>query len=312
MEEKRYQYYLDDDHYLLSYVDDVYSYRYHWHDDMYELHIILTGSMEFVREGQKYRLKPDDVIIVSPGMGHATFALEPQTATLVLRFSANAFEEFLQKDYSCRFDFVSDATDRQMVRYTHVRFYCALLLQALAADDLFSGKIVRHAFGLLLVTLYTSFEAERNDIYQPKNRNIPDRLIQDVIQYIDDNYTKKISLGELTEQFNYNRTYISTFFKKNVGMKFYDYLTRTRFSAAVWDLTTTDLSLTKIALYNGFPDLKTFNRLFQEMFHLTPAEYRQKLAITMTELPHEYWNVKELSEPNIKSKLDEYIGRVNV
>ena len=121
MEEKRYQYYFDDEHYLLSYVHDVYSYRYHWHDDMYELHIILTGSMEFVREGQKYFLQPNDVIIVSPGMGHATFALEPQTATLVLRFSANAFEEFLQQDYICRFNFVSDSSDRQTVRYTHVR-----------------------------------------------------------------------------------------------------------------------------------------------------------------------------------------------
>ncbi|MBS5062773.1 MAG: AraC family transcriptional regulator [Hungatella hathewayi] len=308
MEEKRYQYYFDDEHYLLSYVHDVYSYRYHWHDDMYELHIILTGSMEFVREGQKYFLQPNDVIIVSPGMGHATFALEPQTATLVLRFSANAFEEFLQQDYICRFNFVSDSSDRQTVRYTHVRFYCAMLLQALAADDAYTGKIVRPTFELLLVTLFSRFESERSDIYQPKNKNIPDQLIQDVIQYIDENYAKKISLEELTEQFNYNRTYISTFFKKNVGMKFYDYLTRTRFSAAVWDLTTTDLSLTKIALYNGFPDLKTFNRLFQEMFHITPAEYRQKLAATLTKLPNEYWNVKELSDPNIKLKLDEFIG----
>ena len=308
MEEKRYQYYFDDEHYLLSYVHDVYSYRYHWHDDIYELHIILTGSMEFVREGQKYFLQPNDVIIVSPGMGHATFALEPQTATLVLRFSANAFEEFLQQDYICRFNFVSDSSDRQTVRYTHVRFYCAMLLQALAADDAYTGKIVRPTFELLLVTLFSRFESERSDIYQPKNKNIPDQLIQDVIQYIDENYAKKISLEELTEQFNYNRTYISTFFKKNVGMKFYDYLTRTRFSAAVWDLTTTDLSLTKIALYNGFPDLKTFNRLFQEMFHITPAEYRQKLAVTLTKLPNEYWNVKELSDPNIKLKLDEFIG----
>ena len=308
MEEKRYQYYFDDEHYLLSYVHDVYSYRYHWHDDMYELHIILTGSMEFVREGQKYFLQPNDVIIVSPGMGHATFALEPQTATLVLRFSANAFEEFLQQDYICRFNFVSDSSDRQTVRYTHVRFYCAMLLQALAADDAYTGKIVRPTFELLLVTLFSRFESERSDIYQPKNKNIPDQLIQDVIQYIDENYAKKISLEELTEQFNYNRTYISTFFKKNVGMKFYDYLTRTRFSAAVWDLTTTDLSLTKIALYNGFPDLKTFNRLFQERVHITPAESRQKLAVTLTKLPNEYWNVKELSDPNIKLKLDEFIG----
>ncbi|EHI60620.1 hypothetical protein HMPREF9473_01429 [ [Hungatella hathewayi WAL-18680] len=223
-------------------------------------------------------------------------------------FSANAFEEFLQQDYICRFNFVSDSSDRQTVRYTHVRFYCAMLLQALAADDAYTGKIVRPTFELLLVTLFSRFESERSDIYQPKNKNIPDQLIQDVIQYIDENYAKKISLEELTEQFNYNRTYISTFFKKNVGMKFYDYLTRTRFSAAVWDLTTTDLSLTKIALYNGFPDLKTFNRLFQEMFHITPAEYRQKLAVTLTKLPNEYWNVKELSDPNIKLKLDEFIG----
>ena len=308
MEEQRYQYRFDEEHYLLSYVHEVYSYRYHWHDDMYELHIILTGSLEFVREGQKYLLQPNDVIIVSPGMGHATFALEPQTATLVLRFPEDAFEEFLQKDHICRFDFVSEASDRQAVRYKHVRLYCALLLQALATDDVFTDKIVRTTYELLLVTLYANFENQRNVIYQPKNKNIPDTLIQDVIQYIDDNYAKKISLEELTEHVKYNRTYISTFFKKNVGMKFYDYVTRTRFSAAVWDLTTTDLSLTKIALYNGFPELKTFNRLFQEMFHLTPAQYRQKLAQTRSKLPHEYWNFKEINDPKIKVKLDEFIG----
>ena len=88
---------------------------------------------------------------------------------------------------------------------------------------------------------------------------------------------KKLSLEDLADYAQYNRTYVSTLFKQMVGINFHEYLTRVRFQHALNDLTYTRDNLTDIALKNGFPDLKTLTARFRSTFQRTPAQYRAAL-----------------------------------
>ena len=68
--------------------------------------------------------------------------------------------------------------------------------------------------------------------------------------------------------------------------------------------------MAKIVLYNGFPDLKTFNRLFLENFHMTPAEYRLRLPDYMIRQSNNstlFRNFQNPADPDIRAKLDEYM-----
>ena len=266
MEGSRYEYTFPNGGTLICFTHDILNYRYHCHMQHYEIDIVLSGRLEFARSGQIYPMGPDDVIIVNPGEGHSTMAMEPNTVTLVLRFPGASFRKFLEEGQNCAFRAVSDDGNRDTGPYRLLRLFCALLLRSMSTGGtkVFDSDI-HTEFYMLRQTLFTRFEKELSD-YTLFRRDTFDNSIQQILEYIEENYAKKISLEELAGKFKYNRTYLSTFFKKNVGINFYDYLTNIRFSHAVWDLGFSDISLTKAALYNGFPDLKTFNRFF----HIPP------------------------------------------
>lgn len=99
-----------------------------------------------------------------------------------------------------------------------------------------------------------------------------------LLEYVEEHYTSKLTLEDLADYAQYNRTYVSTLFKQIVGINFHEYLTRVRFQHALNDLAITNDNLTDIALRNGFADLKTFNARFRATLQRTPAEYRASLS----------------------------------
>ena len=114
------------------FVHDVFNYRYHWHEDEYELNILLHGRQECCRGSENFHLDVDDVILVPPGVGHASMGSQVDTIAFVLHFSASAFKPLLKKggiyDFpSCR----SDETTRDEPRYRHLRFYASQIFQCL-------------------------------------------------------------------------------------------------------------------------------------------------------------------------------------
>ena len=102
--------------------------------------------------------------------------------------------------------------------------------------------------------------------------------IRRLLAYIEEHYAEKLTLENLADFAQYNRTYVSTLFKQVVGVNFHEYLSRVRFQHALSDLALTNDGLTDIALRNGFADLKTFNARFRSTLHRTPTEYRAQLS----------------------------------
>ena len=68
---------LPDHTYVDGYVHKIYGYRYNWHENAYEIDIVLRGTLEFHRGGEKIILHQDDFLIIDPGVGHASYPLEP-------------------------------------------------------------------------------------------------------------------------------------------------------------------------------------------------------------------------------------------
>lgn len=59
------------------------TYHYNWHAET-EIFILLKGSVEMSCNGEVFTLKPLDVVIISPQVGHATLALEEDTIAFVI------------------------------------------------------------------------------------------------------------------------------------------------------------------------------------------------------------------------------------
>ena len=73
----------------------------------------------------------------------------------------------------------------------------------------------------------------------------------------------------------YSRYYFSHYFKETTGMSFMDYLTAFRVERAAARMELTGETFTEIAYACGFQSIRTFNRMFQKYYHITPSAYRK-------------------------------------
>lgn len=95
--------------------------------------------------------------------------------------------------------------------------------------------------------------------------------------YIEKHYMDNLSLNVLAEEIHMNPYYFSSFFKKNVGENFKDYVNRIRVEHAVPMLISTDMKTYEIAEKVGFGDSRMFNAAFMKVYQETPGSYRKRV-----------------------------------
>ena len=102
-------------------------------------------------------------------------------------------------------------------------------------------------------------------------------LMSEVVEYIEENYKKNITLAVMAESLGYEYCYFSRIFNKLFAMNFTDYINVYRFNAACAMLTETDMSMTDIAYESGFQSIRSFNSIFKKLSGVTPREYRSAI-----------------------------------
>ncbi|WP_299627721.1 AraC family transcriptional regulator [uncultured Tenacibaculum sp.] len=100
--------------------------------------------------------------------------------------------------------------------------------------------------------------------------------IKKVYEYIQNNFSRKISLDEISELVNMTPVSFNRFIKKRTGKTFVSYINNTRVSYASRLLLETDLSVGEIAYKCGFNNLANFNRMFKKIKNSTPSEFRSE------------------------------------
>lgn len=100
-------------------------------------------------------------------------------------------------------------------------------------------------------------------------------LIRKACRYISEHYVEPISLQSISEYVGLNPSYLSSLFKREVGMTFLDYLTETRMIAAQKLLVNTDIRIDDLPDKIGYNDLKYFYKRFKKSTGVSPKEYRK-------------------------------------
>lgn len=94
-------------------------------------------------------------------------------------------------------------------------------------------------------------------------------------QYLDEHFTEKISLDELSALFFVNKFYLSRLFKEAYGMPVNAYLQQLRVTKAKKMLRFTDESMETIGMECGIGEANYFCRLFRKVEGISPNEYRR-------------------------------------
>ncbi|MDY3928314.1 MAG: helix-turn-helix domain-containing protein [Clostridia bacterium] len=129
-----------------------------------------------------------------------------------------------------------------------------------------------------IIEAYIKFAAEKNNFIQ--NNNYEQRCaqkVESVIEYIDLNFDKNISLKKLSKLYFINEKYLGCLFKSKTGMTFREYLNKVRLDNAAKYLSYTDRTIINISIDCGFSNVTYFNRMFMKRYNMTPTQFRKNI-----------------------------------
>ena len=97
-----------------------------------------------------------------------------------------------------------------------------------------------------------------------------------ITEYINANYSKKISLDDIAKKVYLSRSYISTVFKDEIGMSLTDYIREVRIERSKQLLLDNTVRIVDIAGMCGFDDQSYFTKVFHTAVGVTPKQYRDQ------------------------------------
>ncbi len=125
-------------------------------------------------------------------------------------------------------------------------------------------------FDYLIQTVTVSYEKAAKLKRQDENR--PVRIVK---QYVAEHYREALTLEQVSAAAGLSPAYLSTVFKKNTGMTFLEYLSKSRMDGAKLLLKETDRTVADICGAVGYNDVRYFTKTFTKYTGLKPNEYRK-------------------------------------
>lgn len=113
------------------------------------------------------------------------------------------------------------------------------------------------------------------EVYQENNGKRKHWMIDQVLQYVEENYNTALSTKDIAGRFFMNTSYFSKLFHEQMGCTFSNYLINVRVEKAKMMLTQTNMKLYDIAEAVGYTNVQYFSTIFKEKEGLTPSAFRQ-------------------------------------
>jgi AraC-like DNA-binding protein len=131
-------------------------------------------------------------------------------------------------------------------------------------------------FGILACT--NEYRVLSSPLFLEQYRENNNEPLRKTVQYIHQNFQRKIKTEELLEICNMSNTTFFENFKKTYRMSYKRYLLNLRVGYACRLLSDETLNISRIAFESGFENLSNFNRQFKQIKSCTPREYKKHIT----------------------------------
>lgn len=228
----------------------------------------LVGTIEIKIGLETLILNPKEFYLVKP-MSTQKISIKEETKYLIIELNPL----FLDK---LDFDFINYDIDlsHKDIYYQDISKNIVKLLAIKDFNASFDATIIILE---ILNILKLNFKSD-------KYVDINDHLINQIIQYIDNNFQNPLSLEDLSELFNLTPQYISRLFKTEKHTTFLKYINGIRLERSLDPLIYSKHSILDIALEYGFPNSASYTKVFKEKFSCLPSEYRKQKRQNQIEL----------------------------
>ena len=102
-------------------------------------------------------------------------------------------------------------------------------------------------------------------------------LVCIILEYINNNINKEITINELSMHFFFDKTYIMKRFKRELGISIHEYINIFRIYNSL-SLFKTDNYFLSIGINNGFNSLEYFSETFKKVMGVNPTTYKKFIS----------------------------------
>lgn len=103
-----------------------------------------------------------------------------------------------------------------------------------------------------------------------------DEMVMRVQDYLENNFSEKISMEKLSEKFTVGRRNFDRRFIKATGNTPVEYLQRIKVESAKKELESSRKTVNEVMYAIGYTDIKAFREIFRRFTGLSPLEYKNK------------------------------------
>lgn len=170
-----------------------------------------------------------------------------------------------------------------------IETYYSIALQLLSSINRWGLHVQISDYGKLMrlddhPTMQEGFQylcriAERIlNVQQNNDRDRATKVIDRICRHIDDHLDEDLSLVRLAEIHYFNPSYLSRFFKQEMGINLSEYIDNCRVKKSKELLRVRELKVKEVALAVGYEAAHSFTRFFKKATGLSPQEYREQLT----------------------------------
>lgn len=267
---------------LFSRVKTEFDFPLHYHEE-FELNFIENAKQAQRMIGDHIEEIDDiELVLVGPNLQHAWFThkcKDKEIREITIQFHKDLFDDkFLRRN------------QLNFIRTMFEKSVRGILFSKETAQQV-APRIIelnrKHGFDsvLELMSILHDLSTSRNmrtlsdssfNTTEPFSYN--SRRIEKTFEYMNQNFDKPITLGEVSKLANMSEVAFSRFFKQRTGNTFIDSLTEIRLGHASRMLIDTTQSVAEIAYYCGFNNISNFNRIFRKKKSCTPREFRESFS----------------------------------
>jgi AraC-like DNA-binding protein/quercetin dioxygenase-like cupin family protein len=237
----------------------------HFHGYEIEIQFIVEGDGFYFIKNRKYNLERKKVLIIHKGEIHYYIQGKKEIEKVTIMLKSSVFDKFKNlflpilncKKNSSHEVFLSDRD---------------FLISQILLEEIIEkkGKYIEETikFNLLKFFLIILQNLKKEKL-KAKNEKIAK-----IIDFIEENYFRKISINEVASIFKISNSHLSHLFKRETGMSFKKYIIERRLFESEKLLQGENTKISSIAKKCGFSDMTFFMKKFKEKFGITPLQYK--------------------------------------
>ncbi len=234
-----------------------------------EFHLICHGNSQYMIDGVNYSCEKNSILIMHENEPHAWICDQDcSDENISLIFDPKVLEgRKIARAAFCRIRSLHHILLSN--KQTGIaEFLLSEIAEECKHQELHWQEVVIEYLETFLAVLYRAADGQVPTLVSNNS------LVQNIIDYMEDKFTTKLSLVDIAEHFNMSPYALSKKFKQHMGFGFREYLIHRRIVAAQKMLKETDFKVAAIASKVGFDSLTTFNRDFRMLTGIAPAVYR--------------------------------------